>query len=242
MSKEKHIFCLIKFFSNKEYLDYLLQGRFYCNTPEFYRNFEGEGVGDINESCISSFRKGRSDFEPTITIKGLEAIDITSATLHGNEKKEKWMHCWFALTKPESDEEFEQFICNIKRMRDEFGKHFAIIDAVHISKLVEAIETSSGHNVYHGLVEYSDNRPDWSSRCKSSEYAYQQEYRFLIGNCNHLDKAPLKFKLPKNCYKLVTGNSPLQMADNKTGELLFKLTSENLSSIQINEGELVDVL
>lgn len=53
MSKSEVEFIgLIKFFREEKKLDALINGCFYCNTPEFYRNSGYEGVSDKFESCF----------------------------------------------------------------------------------------------------------------------------------------------------------------------------------------------
>ncbi|PCJ49594.1 MAG: hypothetical protein COA74_05415 [Gammaproteobacteria bacterium] len=231
MSREHHIYALLKFFSNETYLNELLSGKFYCNSPEFYRNHDAVGVGDRNESCASSFRISRDSNTPKLSINGIDVEGLQTLTIHNNQIKDKWMHCWFAIAKPETDDDFAGLIQDINRMRKEFGNNYAVLDGVHIQKVVDALKSSSDKDVVHGHIGYSSNKNEWSAICKSLDYEYQREYRFLIGNCHHLETNNLDLNIPENISKYIGKNLPLRMNDANTGEILFELTPQHFKSL-----------
>jgi len=226
----RQLMCLIKLFPKQEYLDDLLRGIFYCNTPEFYRNHHGAGVGDKNESCISSYRIHRDLEAPILTINGHTIDGLESMTVHGNGIKDSWLHCWFTFYLPETDEEFYSQIKDLKRVREEFGKFFAIIDGQHINQVAQAIR-EQGHNVEYGAVLYSDKKVDWSARCKSSNYHYQREFRFLIDGCGSHDVEPKKVQLGSSVSSLFKANEKFEMKDSKSGEVLLSLSANGIEHI-----------
>jgi hypothetical protein len=101
----KQFIGLLKFFNNEEYLNDLMDGVIYCNTPEFYRLSNQEGLGDFHESCVNTFRKSRGDEAPVLKINGQELEGLTALTTHKGGAKDKWLHCWFALDYPQNDDE-----------------------------------------------------------------------------------------------------------------------------------------
>jgi len=94
---------IVKFYRNEEYLDEFLAGKLYCNTPEYYRLHDGEGVSDPNESITASYRPERGDPKPTMHIAGkpISPDRIGRLTVRGTGRKDRWLHCWTRLTVPE---------------------------------------------------------------------------------------------------------------------------------------------
>jgi len=112
MEKTFQAYSLIKFFSNEEYLNDLLEGKIYCNTPEYYRLANQEGMADKNESCVVAYRKDRNDEPIKVTVAGKDITSVISATIWNNTRKDSWLHCWFML----------HFEPNIKDILCPFGK------------------------------------------------------------------------------------------------------------------------
>ena len=227
---ERRLMCLIKFFSKQKYLDDLLGGILYCNTPEFYRLYDGAGVGDKSESCIFSYRKHRDIQAPVLKINDHIVDGLVSMTVHGNRIKDSWLHCWFAFYLPETDEEFYSQIEDLNRVREECGQYFAVLAGEHISKVAGAIE-KKGHKTQFGKVSYSDQKIDWSAQCKSSDYGYQREFRFLIDECGPHETEAKSIQLGEDIAILFMPNETLEMKDSKSGDVLFKLTMEGVEHL-----------
>ncbi|WP_432468133.1 hypothetical protein [Agarivorans sp. Z349TD_8] len=203
---------IIKFFRDKDKLDQLVDGLFYCNTPEFYRLSDASGVSDHHESCANSFRKGRDSESIKLYINGFELPHIEKVTLHTNEHKDRWMHCWFALTIPQTDIELRALTDDINRMRDEFGCNYVFVEEKNIPILVGRLYTTTSLKIAHGLVKYSPNQFDWSAICKSDQYTYQREYRFLVGECSHSHVEPIKPKYDSGFSDLMYVNKKLELS------------------------------
>jgi hypothetical protein len=214
---------LIKFFRDFDKLQKLRDGLFYCNTPEFYRQSDQKGVSDLHESCSHSYRKNRDDDPIKIKWGDIEFDGLTAATIHTNGTKDKWLHCWFALDLPETPEELVTLVNNINSMRNEFGENFAFIPNKSFSSLISKLESSTTHKLDHGLVKYSTDKMSWSYGCKSSSYSYQKEYRIVFGECSHTEITHLEIQSSEDFNDLIWANGPLQITDDKTGDVWFHL-------------------
>lgn len=195
--KKGKIIGIIKFFKSEDYLDQLCNGKLFCNTPEYYRLHDAEGVSDRSECCSWAYRKSRGDVGGRIEVEGHTIEGITNITYRANGYKDSWLHCWTTLVMPQSDEELDNFIKDIKRIRSEFGLNYAYIRPSKISPFINHIKTMTTHEVKAGEVAYSEKTHDWSPACKSKKYQYQREFRILIGECQELSTEPLITDLVK---------------------------------------------
>jgi hypothetical protein len=134
------------------------------------------------------------------------------------------LHCWSLVRIPEDEEGLKVLTQNINRMRIEFGKYYAFISGVNLEKLVSRLSNCTDFNIDHGNVNYSNSQIEWSAVCKSDEYSYQQEYRFLVGNCGHTDTQPLIIKCDQSLRDLIGANQLLQISDNESNRILFELS------------------
>lgn len=217
---------LLKFFRDAEKLKALQDGTFYCSTPERYRLSNDEGVSDLHESCNHSYRFNRGDEPLKIVVGGHELEGLTAATIYNRGVKDKWLHCWFALRIPSDEDELELLTTSINRMRNEFGSQYAFLQGVQIKELATRLLQVTEHKVDYGSVRYSDDRFEWGVACKSLEYAYQNEYRFVIGECSPTFVEPL-ILVGESCFSDLISKSPtLQITDNKDGHIWFHLDSE----------------
>lgn len=177
---------LIKFFSNKDYLDSLLKGYFHMTPPEKYRLDSREGIGDRVESCAASYRSSLNHELPFMLMKH-PAFNYTvingleNTTVHNKGTNDAWLNCWFQLAVPNDIAKVEELIADIDRMKAEFGRDYVFINQGNISKLLERLNASSSHPVDGDIVRYVDNQSEWGTLCKSSSYAYQREFRFFSG-------------------------------------------------------------
>jgi len=216
---------LLKFFRERWKLDALLDGTFYCNTPEFYRLSGEEGVGDFHESCTHAYRPDRGDAKSTLRINGAALKDILALTLHGAGVGDRWMHCWFVFQMPKDDEELTSLTNCIHRMRAEFGPYYALLPAGHVAELARRIDRLTEKPVNHCQVQYSNRSLDWSAECKPSAYSYQREYRFLIGRCPHRFLEPLVLHDRDGFRDLMFDTPELQIVEQDPPHVWFHLDS-----------------
>lgn len=217
---------LAKFFRNETFLDLLLDGAFHCNTPEKYRLDGSEGVGDPNESCMHAFREKRGDKPVIIRINGKELEGLTAVTTHMNGLKDMWLHCWFALDFPESDEELLALTEDLQRVRSEFGEHFAFLPSANLREFTQRVRSIQDGPFERGRVEYSQNPEDWSVGCKAENYAYQREYRFALGQCGHTSTESWPLRYDPVFLDLLQKNPDIKITDKESGKVWFKLSRD----------------
>ena len=217
---------LAKFFWNESFLDLLLDGVFHCNTPERYRLDGSEGIGDPNESCMHAFRAKRGDKPVIIRINGKELEGLTAVTTHMNSLKDMWLHCWFSLDFPENDEGLLALTEDLKRVRSEFGEHFAFLPSANLREFTQRVRSLQDGPFERGRVEYSPNPEEWSVGCKAENYAYQREYRFGLGQCGHTSTESWSLKYEPGFGDLLKKNPDIQITDNETRKVWFKLSKD----------------
>lgn len=221
---------LLKFFRDKKYLEDLLNGVVYCNTPEFYRLSGDEGVGDRNESCISSYRRKRDGEYTVLEIKGHPVSGILSATMHNGELNDAYLHCWVAVSKPQNKEESKSLLLDINRMREEFGCYYVFLTADKINLFYDKVVSENSVSGKHSLVRYSKESCDWGYFCKSDKYLYQREFRFLFDNCDIHDIEPRKMICKKGFSDILYCNEALRIVHKVTKKLMFYLDVEKCYS------------
>lgn len=175
------VFALIKFFRNEAYLDALIGGTIYANTPEHYRLHDAPGVSDVHESVGFTYRAERNDPKPKLLIDGHEIKDLTSATMRFAGKKDAWLHSWVALAVPTSETALRELVRDLRRLQSEFGPHYAVVGGGDkVAELLARVSALTEHEVALRPVAYSDEVELQSPTCKRLQYQYQREVRFLI--------------------------------------------------------------
>ncbi len=217
---------IIKFFKDESYLDSLISGTLYCNTPEFYRQSNTEGVSDKNESCLRSYRKERGDEKVVLEFNGVEIKNIKNFTAHNPGLREAWLHCWMTLELPETDEELEVLEKDILRLQVEFGRSFAFITYDKIVPFLKAIQSLTPLQIAAWKVNYSDKAIDRSPTCKDISYSYQREYRFLIGQCETDQVEGLKLERKDGFSEFILKNPEIVLRLEGQTKPLFKLSAE----------------
>lgn len=228
--KENPLVGLIKFFQeDKEaFLDKLVSGYFHCNTPESYRLRNENGISDPVESCRSSYRTSRGDDSDNyiLIIDGHQITGIDALTVHNSDSRDSWLHCWLELRVPANEIQLKELNENIQRMKNEFGNYYAFLPIENLDKLIKLLDSSSKLPVSAGSVKYSDNQMEWGNLCKSIPYTYQNEYRFLFGECSPSELEPYEFQLIEPIENLILKNVELQLLDQRTGEVWFELSAQ----------------
>jgi hypothetical protein len=219
---------LIKFFRNEQFLDDLRDGLFYCNTPEFYRNSKDEGISDLNESCIYSYRKERDKIPPEIIIDGvrLNEASLNASTLKKGGQTDKWLHCWFELSFVQNAEYMQDLIEDISRIRKEFGNQYVLLLLNDIPELKRRLAKTTHLKIKEGKVKYSEEKLDWGYACKSENYAYQREFRFLFGECDDAEIRPLKLRYNDGFKDIIHKNNEIKLVDNNSKKTRFFLSKD----------------
>lgn len=216
---------LIKFFREERHLEALLDGTLYCNTPEYYRLSASPGAGDRDESCTHSYRESRGDPPISLSIGDMNIDGLTEFTLYRGPIKDAWLHCWVAFQIPPDDEGLNRLVVDLNRMRTEFGPHFAFMPASSVKPFTERVQKLTPLKVMRGPVRYSENRSEWSVACKSRNFEYQREFRFVLGKCE-TSSPPLQIHDPSGFRDLIFGSHALRLTDAETDQVWLQLDRE----------------
>ena len=230
----------LKFFRSEQYLDDLIAGKFFCNTPKYYRlNYE-PGVGDGQEAVSYS---GGNDHLTGVDLSasigpvsvgamlqatGLNPDNIKTLEIAKNVEgyEHGWLHCWFAIDKVGDASQLAQLLTNLKRVREEFGCNYASLNADGYTKLLRRFEERGIAPVRTARVSYSDSAFHNGIECKRLQYQYQQEFRFIFGQCDANEINPRIIELG-DLSDILQVNSEFAFADyNET--VHFRLTKDEL--------------
>lgn len=203
---------LLKFFYSDERRSQFLNGLLYCNTPEFYRTKSREGMSDIFESCIYSYRKDRenSPFSLELSLSKdfkrklvLDKENTHRLTVKQTTDYDSWMHCWFELREPKNLDELNSQINNIQRLRHEFGQFLVFLPINNFDAFTHRLKKESEKPFIYNKVDYSSNPLKYNLFCKSEKYMYQQEFRFTFGNCSEKETDHKKFFIENGFRDLI---------------------------------------
>lgn len=214
---------LVKFFRNESFLDSLLNGCFHCTPPEIYRLDKQEGVSDSAESCAYSYREERGDSPVIMKFEGFDITDASAITIHNQIQKDAWMHCWFSLRAPKDQDDLEKLNHDVKKMKEQFGQHFAFIPAQNLRAMVSKLQELSEKPLSCGEVEYSDDKHKWGNLVKALGYSYQREYRFLFGECSTSEKDYYIFNNPDGFSDLIIKNADVKLQSKDGKHVWFDL-------------------
>ncbi len=224
----------LKFFSNNQYALDLLNGKFFCNTPEFYRKSNLEGVGDSNESVAYNGK-----YDPNIKIDNIplkklvefsdlnisEAkLDKLTVNLFPDQFQHGWLHCWFVIDHTSNLDSIAQLASDLMRVQKEFGANYVFFTSNDFNEVTKRLANSLGHPVRNARIAYSDNNYFHNIACKRIEYKYQREFRFVLDECDLGELSPKVYELGdmRDIFKF---NEPVRIMNNGT-EIIFEL-SEN---------------
>jgi len=219
---------LIKFFKNESYLDALISGCFHCTPPERYRLNEEKGIGDKYESCFFSYRPDRGDEKIIIKVADHEINpdDIVSATIFNRNDRDSWMHCWSIFRLPPDELALQRFKDDIVRMQSEFGNNYAFIHAHNLKPFVQRLTETSEKKMYCGEVKYSQYKNDWGNLCKSLDFSYQREYRFLFGECETSEMDFYIFHDPNGFDDYIQKNPEIKLENKDKKITWFQLLNK----------------
>lgn len=175
---------LIKW-GKREYLECLVQGALYLNTPEYYRVNAGKFFGDKSESCTNSYRAGR-DETPPMLLGGdgvqLSALHLTAMTVYGVTSPSFYLHCWSMVSAWRNTAELNDLAADLQRQREELGPCFVALRARDIETLLARIQTVEP-DAWCSAVKYSPDPNSQGCACKYPQVSWQREFRFLVGEC-----------------------------------------------------------
>lgn len=172
---------LIKFFSEEAHYLAFRNGSVLFRPPHFYRTQETKGRGDRSESCLGYWDKGLGDEMPNLVIDGHpnDIKDAQSILIYpAHEQQDSWLQSWSVMGLQ------NRFEYSLERMLQEFGSYFVVLPATKIGEYAQMLAEASGAEVRYGLVQYSDDQLKRSLTVKDSEYSYQKEFRFFVGECS----------------------------------------------------------
>lgn len=222
--EEGQFFGLVKFFRNEKYLEQLLDGMFYCNTAEFYRQHDSEGVSDLHESCTHAYRSERGDAPIKLLIDGKPLEGLVNATLRVAGLDDRWLHCWTCLRAPGDEDQLESLVNDLEQIRREFGVNYAYIRPDRVRPFIEHLQTLTEHPVVGYEVEYSEDSLKWSPLCKSEKYRYQREYRFMVGKCGALHTEPLIVESNTGFRDFIEKNVSLRISNDEQNWIYFQMS------------------
>lgn len=194
MSKDKDLVIggLLKFFLNRSYMDDFVSGRLYCNTPHYFRKNDTPGISDRYEACISYSDGNPLHNDPEIVLDG-EKIIIPDGgevfTFLDEDYSDSWLHCWFVLSIPQSQEELYSLKKDLDRVTLEFGGNAVLLPSNNFLKYKKILQSSINHRVINGPVKYTREDLKRGMFKKRPEFSYQREYRYAFGE---IDKSELK--------------------------------------------------
>lgn len=213
---------IIKFFSQKSYLDDFLNGRMYCNTPSFYRNSSIPGVSDLREGCrVSSFYN--PDNKITINSHTLDSKEL-KFVIKNYDEPDSYLHCWYSFVIP--DETYngnvhfvEDLIEGLNRIKEEFNnENFVFILFKDIPEFIRRLQVASGKSVEPRYVEYVKDINLIDKFHKHFSYEYQREFRIAIGECSDFSEEPLRFNVEGGFADIALPNAELKLVNADTLE------------------------
>ncbi len=211
----KRVGVLIKW-GKREYLEKLVQGELYLNTPEYYRINVDKSFGDKFESCAYAYREERDKIAPVLLKDGvpLSQFHPTSATIYGATDRSFYLHCWSMVSAWDDPGELEALVTDLRKQQEELGPCFVALRSRDIGTLLERIRgTEPDAGCSH--VEYSDDPNRQSCVCKRTQFAWQREFRFLVGECAERDTDARRLWLG-DLSDLLLFNGTLDLRNGKT--------------------------
>lgn len=211
----KKVVALIKW-GKREHLEKLVRGELYLNTPEYYRINADKSFGDKFESCAYSYRAGRDDVAPVFLKDGvpLSHFRTTSATVYTASKQSFYLHCWSMISAWDGLIDLKALAVDLQRQREQLGPCFVALRSRDIGPLLERIqEKEPDAGCSH--IEYSDDPNQQSCVCKHTQFAWQREFRFLVGDCSERETHARRLQLG-DLSNLLLFNGTFNLRNKKT--------------------------
>ncbi|AYW90850.1 hypothetical protein [Yersinia pseudotuberculosis] len=190
MGKKNYV--LMKFFQNEDFKTQFLNGKIYCNPAALYRKLEKNGIGDRCESVIFSHYKGSEQFDGIKLTMGLGSefyknemniYDYDTFIMRQTGETDSWLNCWYLLEVTTTEP--TKLIQDLDRMLTEFGEYAILLNMNNFEEFLQRIKKYSTKSVDFCRVTYTDNPLKLNKTHKLSHYSYQNEFRFMFGQCDH---------------------------------------------------------
>ena len=217
---------IVKFFKDEEHLDALLSGHLCCNTPEYYRLHDEQGISDHHESVTHAYRKERDDAKPKLYIGGHAIEGLNRITLRAAGYKDGWLHCWSILKMPDDDVGLAVLVRDIDQLREEFGVHYAYVLPDKVPLFLERLQSATSHRILAREVCYSSDSLEWSPFCKAQPFSYQREFRILVGECSEHSIDHLVIQIPNGLQDIIHKNIGPQLV-SEAGDILFQINGSS---------------
>lgn len=203
------IVCLARVFSEEKYAnEFINQGKFRCNTLNFFKNYKDEflnNIGDEHEGIVSNF-KPEDGVELKIKDPAKDEwhviTDYEDLKIHSNSVLFKNILCMYAPNikkdKSYSLEEYEEIV-KIPKEAENLGNYLVVITKpdIFFERLIAEVVDKKQYTLRKTLVIYKDFSKSFSINeeaigfVKSDVFAHQKEYRILIDKSGeddiHLD-------------------------------------------------------
>lgn len=202
---KRYILCLARVFSKEQYaLDFLLRGKFRCNTLRYFKDYKEEAlnnIGDTNEGILFNIARD-SGAILKMRPKGAEEwveLDFQHLRYHSDSVLTNNIFCMYApnlgFDEKYSKEEIEQVV-KIQEEAEKLGQYMVVIikPEIFFERLKVEVVNKRKHQLKMGLIQYVnlENSFDLNHEnpgfYKSDEYSHQKEYRIMIddGKCEDL--------------------------------------------------------
>ena len=226
----------IKFFNNPKYANDLLEGKFFCNTPAYYRKSNMEGVGDTQESVAYS-----GTYDPNYRIDNIslkKLVKLSDLPVPENELKELtvslfpeqfkhgWLHCWFVIDEVTDLEFVAQLAADLIRVQKEFGLNYVFFTSNDFHEMTKRLADKLDRPVGTARIAYTDNNYFHNIACKRLEYKYQREFRFILEECEINETNPKIYCLG-DMRDILKFNKPVKILSNGA-EKLFELSEHSV--------------
>ena len=223
----KTIFFFVKFFDDEKYVNDFISGKIYANRLSYFKKIEENG----DFSRIDRHEGVFGWFQPNLSRLVINGMDITGDLAGPVEMQREWLDyrnvfCIYAAHSGDLDLRSLSSE-NIDRLRKQLkippeclklGK-FAVI-VKNIPEFIERMKAASVSRNYqhsHSFVKYYDpiifhgHFSDLEAVFrKRNEYAYQQEYRFVIDT-------------------LITGNGPITLDIGNISDITIRANSTDIN-------------
>ncbi len=226
----------IKFFSNPKYANDLMHGKFFCNTPEYYRKSNLEGVGDIQESVAYNgkynpdYKIGDIPLKRFVELSDLQIpekeLKELTVDLFPEQFKHGWLHCWFIIDEVTSPEFIAQLAPDLIRVQKEFGFSYVHFTSNDFHKVTERLANALGCPVRNTRIVYTNNNYFHNIACKRLEYKYQREFRFILDECDMGEMNPKVYELG-DMTDIFNLNRPIKILNSGT-EKIFELSEQGV--------------
>ena len=188
----------LKFFRNKEYIEPLLKGEFYCNTPAYYRANYEPGVGDRQEGVMYAASQKEGGVDPSYRFAGstigellkdadkppARDFDKLEIVRMDQTYEPGWLQCWFVFTLPKDPRDLGPLATDLHRVRQEFGTDYVFMTSEGVHAVLKRAEEAGIKPMRAAKVGYSDEHLLNSIICKRMAFAYQREFRFIFSKCD----------------------------------------------------------